>query len=89
MGKRISTDFSNENTSDTNTSPNRIRYVGDPVSIFEFTAKTVTPPFGFRFDNSAHSYKGLLIKDAVPLHDTPKNRLEPSPDDNEATAVTE
>ena len=28
------------------------------------------PSFGFRFNNSAHSYKGLFIKDAVPLRDT-------------------
>ena len=57
--------------------------------MFDFNAKTVMPPFGFRFNSSAHSYKGLFIKDAVPLHDTHKNMLEPSPDDNEATAVTE
>ena len=47
------------------------------------------PSFGFRFNNKAHAYKGLFIKDAVPLHDTLKNMLEPSPDDNEATVVTE
>ena len=47
------------------------------------------PSFGFRFNDGAHSHKGLFIKGAVPLHDTPKNMLEPSPDDNEATVVTE
>ena len=39
------------------------------------------PPFKQRFNNSAHSYSGLLIKDAVPVHDTMKNMLQPSPDD--------
>ena len=36
------------------------------------------PSFGFRFNNSVHSYKGLFDKDAVLLHDTPKNMLQPS-----------
>ena len=57
--------------------------------MFGFNAKAVMPPMGFRFNNSARSYKGLFIKDAVPLHDTPKNMLEPSPDDSEATVVTQ
>ena len=57
--------------------------------MFDFQAKTVMPSFGFRWKNSAHSYKGLFIKDAVPLHDTMKNMLEQSPDDSEATVVTE
>ena len=33
--------------------------------------------------------KGFIHTNAVPLHDTPKNMLEPSPDDSEATAITE
>ena len=57
--------------------------------MFDFQAKTVMPSFGFRWKSSAHSYKGLFIKDAVPLHDTMKNMLEQSPDDSEATVVTE
>ena len=57
--------------------------------MFGFNAKTVMPSFGFRFNNSAHPYKGLFIKGAAPLHDTLKNMLEPSPGDNEATGVTE
>ena len=89
IDKNISSDFANRITSDTNTSPDRIRYFGDPVSMFDFQAKAVMPSFGFRWKNSAHSYKGLLIKDAVPLHDTMKNMLEQSPDDSEATVVTE
>ena len=72
IGKKVSTDFSNRITSDTNTSPDRIRYFGDPVSMFDFNATTIMPSFGFRFNNSAHSYKGLFIKDAVPLHDVEK-----------------
>ena len=81
IGKKISSDFSNRITSDTNTSLNRIRYFGDPISAFDFNATTVMPSFGFRFNNSAHSYKGLFIKDAVPLHDVERNPLTPSPED--------
>ena len=56
--------------------------------MFDFQAKSVMPSFGFRFNNSAHSYKGLFIKDAVPLHDTMKNMLEPSPNDENAEVIT-
>ena len=72
IGKKVSTDFANRITSDTNTSPDRIKYFGDPASMFGFSAKLVMPSMGFRFNNSAHSYKGLFIKDAIPLHDTIK-----------------
>ena len=43
---------------------------------------------GFRRTNSAHSYKGLFIKDAVPLHDVERNPLQTPPDDSEATVIT-
>ena len=46
------------------------------------------PSFGFRSNNSAHSYKGLFIKDAVPLHDTMRNPLTISSNDEDAD-VTE
>ena len=69
--------------------PNRIRYFGDPISALDLNATTVMPSIGFRWKNSAHSYKGLFINDAVETHDTMKNRLEPSPDDSEATVITE
>ena len=69
--------------------PNIIRYVGDPISALDFNATNVMPSIGFRFNNSAHSYKGLFINDAVPIHDTMETMLEPSPDDSEATVVTE
>ena len=42
-----------------------------------------------RWNNSAHSYSGLFIKDAVPVHDVEHNPLTPSPDDSEATVITE
>ena len=61
--------------------PNRIRYFGDPISALDVNATTVIPSIGFRFSNSAHSYKGLFIKDAVPLHEVEKNPLTISPDD--------
>ena len=69
----MSSDFSNRVTSDTNTSPNRIQHFGDPISAFDFNATTVMPSFKQRWKNSAHSYSGLFIKDAVSLHDTLKN----------------
>ena len=72
IGKKVSTDFANRITSDTNTSPDRIRYFGDPVSMFDFNGTTVMPSFGFRLKNSAHSYKGLFAKGAVPLHGNEK-----------------
>ena len=67
--------------------PNRIRYFGDPISAMDFGSTTVMPSLGFRFNNSAHSYKDLFIN-AVPLHDTMKNMLEPSPDDSNAEVIT-
>ena len=89
IGKKVSSDFANRITSDTNTSPDRIRYFGDPISAFDFNATTIMPSFKQRWRNSAHSYSGLFIKDAVPLHDVEKNPLSISPDDNEATVITE
>ena len=68
--------------------PNRIKYFGDPISALDFGSTTVMPSMGFRFNNSAHSYKGLFIKDAVPLHDVEKNMLEPSPEDNKTEVIT-
>ena len=56
IGKKVSIDFANRITSDTNTSPDRIRYFGDTISMFDFQAKTIMPSFKQRWDNSAHSY---------------------------------
>ena len=86
--KRISSDFANRITSGTNTSPNRIRYVGDPTSAFDFNATTIMPPFKQRWNNPAHSCSGLFIKDAVPLHDVDRNPLTPSPDGSKAEVIT-
>ena len=72
IGKKISRDFANRIIEDTYTSPDRIRYFGDPVSMFDFKCTTVFPSFKQRWNNSAHSYSGLFIKDAVPLHDNEK-----------------
>ena len=38
--------------------------------------------------NSAHSYYGLFIKDAVIINDVEKNTLQPSPDDKDADVIT-
>ena len=56
--------------------------------MFDFQAKTVMPSFGFTWGNSAHSYKGLFIKDAAPTHDVEHNPLTPSPEDSKAEAIT-
>ena len=84
IGKTNSTDMANRLTEDNNTSPDRIRYSGDPTSAMDFNAKAVMPSFKQRFNNSAHSYSGLFIKDAVPIHDVEKNPLQLSPDDKDA-----
>ena len=89
IGKQVSSDFANRITEDTNTSPDIIRYFGDPVSMFDFNSTTVMPSMGFRWENSAHSYKGLFIKGAVPFHDVERNPLTPSPEDSKAEAITE
>ena len=39
--------------------------------------------------NTAHSYPGLFIKDDVPLHDTKKNPLTISGNDEDAEIITE
>ena len=88
IGKTISSDFANRITSGNNTSPNGIRYFGDPVFAFDFNATTIMPSFKQRWNNSAHSYSGLFIKDAVPLHDIDRNPLTPSPDDSKAEVIT-
>ena len=83
IGKQIATDMGTRLTEDDNTSPDRIRYFGDPISATDFNATTVMPSFKQRFNNSAHSYKGLFIKDAVEVHDVEHNPLQPSPDDSQ------
>ena len=88
IGKKVSTDFSNRITSDTNTSPDRTRYFGDPASMFDFNATTIMPSFQQRWRNSAHSYSGLEIADKAPLHDVEKNPLSISPDDSKADVIT-
>ena len=75
IGKQISTDMANILTGDNNTSPDRVRYFGDPISAMDFNAKTVMPSITQRWNNSAHNYYGLSIKDAVLIHDTHTNPL--------------
>ena len=88
ISKKVSTDMANRLTSDNNTSPDRIRYCRDPISFMDMNATTVMPSFKQRFNNSAHSYYGLFIKDAVPIHDVENNPLQPSPDDKDAEVIT-
>ena len=77
----VSGDFSGTN-------PKRTRWAGDPISALGFNSTTVTPSSKQRFNNSAHSYCGLFIKDAVPVHDTMHNPLERPPDDRNAEVIT-
>ena len=88
IGKKVSTDMANRLTPDYNTSPDRIRYLGDPICFMDFNATTVTPSFKQRFNNSAHSYSGLQIADKVHVHDTVRNNLTPTPDDKDAEVIT-
>ena len=88
IGKKVSTDMANMLTEDNNTSPERIRYFGNPVRAMDFNAKAVMPSFKHRLNNNAHNYSGLFIKDAVPIHDAEKNPLQPSPDDKDAEVIT-
>ena len=55
IGKTVSSDFANRITPDTNTSPDRIRHFGDPISACGFNAATIMPSFKQRWDNSALS----------------------------------
>ena len=88
IGKKVPTDMANRLTSDNNTSPDRMRYFGDPISFMDMSATTVMPSFKQRFNNPAHSYSGLQIADKVHVHDTMRNNLTPSPDDSQAEVIT-
>ena len=88
IGKMVSADMANRLPEDNNTSPDIIIYFGDPISAMDMNAKTVMPSFKHRWNNSAHSYSGLFIKDAVPIHGVEKNPLQKSPDDKDAEVIT-
>ena len=78
----VSANFTNKNL-------NIIIYFGDPISALDFGRTTVMPSMGFRWKNSAHSYKGLFVNDAVPLHDTIHNPLTTSGNDDDSEVITE
>ena len=80
--------MANRLTPDNNTSPDRIRYFGDPISFMNFNATTVMQSFKQRFNNSAHPYSGLQIADKVHVHDTMRNNLTPTPGDKDAEVIT-
>ena len=69
--------------------PNRIQYFGDPISAFDFNATAITPSLKQSWNNSAHSYSGLFVKGAVPLHDTMNNPLPISGNGEDAGIITE
>ena len=58
VGKKVSSDFANRITENTNTSLDRIKYFGDPVSMFDFNSTTVMPSMGFKW-KTVH----ILIRD--------------------------
>ena len=70
------------------TNLNRIRWAGDPISALGFNSATVMPSSKQSFNDSAHDYSGVFIKDAVPIRGTPKNTLTQSPDDNKTEVIT-
>ena len=82
LSKKISTDMANRLTGNDKSSPDRIRYFGDPIRAMDFNAKAVVPSFKQRFNNSAQSYSGLQIADKVQTHGVQKNPLTPSPGDS-------
>ena len=67
--------------------PDRIRYFGDPFSALDFNSKTVMPSLKFRWENSAHTCKGLGIPDKVEEHDTICTPLSIQPSDNQAQMI--
>ena len=69
--------------------PDRIRYYGDPISMFDFNAKSVVPSLEFRKDHSAHSYIGLSIPDKVPEHGVYHVPLTAQPSDSQARVLSE
>ena len=80
--------MANRLTSDNSTSPDRIRYFGDPISFMDMNTTTAMPSFKQRFNNSAPSYSGIQVADKVHVHDTMRNNLTPSPDDSQAEVIT-
>ena len=62
IDKKVSTDMAKRLTEDNNKSPDRKRYSGDPISAMDFNAKTVMPSFKHRWNNSASSYSGYLLR---------------------------
>ena len=88
IGKPVATDMVIRLTEGNSTSPDRIRYFGDPTSAMDLNATTVMSSFQHMFNNSAHSYNGVFIKDAVPTHDVENNPLQTSPDDRDAEVIT-
>ena len=45
ISKKVSSGFANRITSDTNTSPDRVKFFGDPIFMFDFNATTIMPSF--------------------------------------------
>ena len=88
-GGKIGSTIGTRLTTSKEDNPDRIRYAGDPISAFDFNAKTVIPSLGFRMNNSAHTYKGLSIPDKVPEHDLEKVPLIAQPEDVNAKTLTE
>ena len=72
------------------TNVDRIRYLGDPISMPDFNSTTIMPSFKqgwkiVRIVMQAWKY----VADKVPLHDTMKNPLSQSGKDEDATIITE
>ena len=87
-GGKIGSTIGTRLTTSKEYNPDRIRYAGDPISAFDFNAKTVMPSLGFRMNNSAHSYKGLSIPDKVAEHDVSHVPLTAQPNESKSQQLT-
>ena len=88
-GSKIGSTIGTRLTTSKEDNPDRIRYAGDPISAFDFNAKTVVPSLNFRMNHSAHSYSGLSIPDKVEEHDLAKVALPIQPSDDNAKIIIE
>lgn len=87
IGTKVGNTVGTRLTTRPENNPDRIRYFGDPISALDFNAKTVMPSLKFRWENSAHTYKGLSIPDKVEEHDVIDTPLSIQPSDDQAQII--
>ena len=87
VGTKVGNTVGTRLTTRPENNPDRIRYFGDPISALDFNAKTVMPSLKFRWENSAHTYKGLSIPDKVEEPDTISTPVSIQPSDDQAQII--